>query len=264
MKRAIAGLVLALLVTGTAAAKEPAPGEWHWRATVYGWFPSIKSSSTSFDTGGGNTIGTETDPDGYLKHLEFAFMGAIEARQGRWSAIGDAIYLNFGNAQTRVKTISGPAGLVSIPAQANVTWDLEGAVITLAAGYSLSQSADPADVIVGLRRASLKPSLSWSFGGPVATVAQQGSAELSESFTDAIVGLRGRAGVGSNWFVPYHVDIGTGSTRFTWQALAGIGYRFDWGDATAIYRHLSYDFKDDSPISDIRFSGPAIGLSFTF
>jgi hypothetical protein len=38
--------------------------------------------------------------------------------------------------------------------------------------------------------------------------------------------------------VAYYTDIGAGQSDFTWQAFAGVGYRFAWGDALTGCRHL--------------------------
>ncbi len=63
-----------------------------------------------------------------------------------------------------------------------------------------------------------------------------------------------------DWFIPYHADIGTGSSNWTWQALLGVGYGFDWGDVSLSIRSLSYDFNDKD--ADLRMTGPTLGASF--
>jgi hypothetical protein len=64
--------------------------------------------------------------------------------------------------------------------------------------------------------------------------------------------------------LPYYVDVGGGSSNFTWQAFSGVGYRFAWGDVTLGYRHLSYDFHSDRPLDKLAFSGPIFGIGFKF
>jgi hypothetical protein len=258
---AIAAVVVCATATALAQdAREP----WTWRATIYAWLPSIHSSTQAFDVPSGS-ISTEVNPDSYLSHLKFVLMGTLEARRGPWSFVADALYLHMGDVKTRVKTITGPAGIIAIPLQASAETDTQGFIGTLAAGYSIAQSPDsPADVFAGVRHAHVKASLDWDFGAPAPPISQSGHAETSKTLTDVIVGVRGRAALGGSWFVPYHLDLGAGSSRFTWQALAGIGYRYPWGDVTLAYRHLAYDFESDRPISDLRFSGPQLGVSFRF
>ena len=260
--RVMFSVLLGFLLVGPAAA-QPA-GPWTWRGTLYGWFPSVQASNQHFDTSGGSSLNIERDPNDYLSNLQFVFMGALETRSGPYSVLGDLIILNFGNTTARVKSISGPFGLISSNLQSNSSTDLAGQVFLLAGGYSLSNTADPMDAIIGVRYSHIKAGINWAFTGPVGVIPPTGSAETSDNFTDVIVGLRGRASIDRNWYVPYHFDIGTGSTSLTWQALIGIGYRFGWGDVTAAYRHLAYNFKSDAALDDLKFAGPAIGVSFNF
>jgi opacity protein-like surface antigen len=72
-------------------------------------------------------------------------------------------------------------------------------------------------------------------------------------------------GLGSGtWAIPYYLDVGTGSSALTWQAMAGIEYRFRWGDVQLSYRYLYYDMKDDEMLKGVSFSGPGLGVNFRF
>lgn len=238
---------------------------WTWRATIYAWGPSINGTSNFKGLPGDGEIDTDVNPSSYLSRLQFAFMGTLEARQGPWSIFGDGIYLNFGDHVANVRSISGPGGSVPVPVDTGTTTDLEGFVGTFAGAYAvLQQPGARADVLAGLRYAHLRTKLNWEFATSAGPVGTSGSAEASKSLTDGIVGARGAVDLSSQWFVPWYVDVGAGSSRLTWQAWAGIGYRFGWGDAILGYRHLSYDFHTNSVASDVQFSGPAIGLSFRF
>ena len=62
--------------------------------------------------------------------------------------------------------------------------------------------------------------------------------------------------------MPYYLDVGTGDSDLTWQGIAGIGYAFGWGETVAAWRYLDYDLDSGSPVADINFSGPAIGVVF--
>ena len=64
------------------------------------------------------------------------------------------------------------------------------------------------------------------------------------------------------WFVPYYVDVGWGDDSRSWQAYAGVGYRFGWGDVIAAYRHLQYDQSGGALVQDLKLGGPLIGASF--
>jgi hypothetical protein len=107
--------------------------------------------------------------------------------------------------------------------------------------------------------------LDWQFAGPIGLFPGSGSFSQDKTLWDAIIGVRGQVRFGGgNWFAPYYLDAGTGSSDLTWQALAGIGYSFKWGDLRFAYRHLSIDMSGGKLIQDMRFSGPAFGVSFRF
>ena len=80
-----------LLASGAAASGagvDMYDGQWRYSLTPYAWFPNI-SQTLQLNTplGGGKTVEVEVEPDSYLSDLEFALMGAFEARKGdtgRW------------------------------------------------------------------------------------------------------------------------------------------------------------------------------------
>ena len=46
--------------------------------------------------------------------------------------------------------------------------------------------------------------------------------------------------------------------------MLGIAYSFDRIDVKLVYRHLYFDQGSDNLIQDMRFSGPALGVTFRF
>jgi hypothetical protein len=113
----------------------------------------------------------------------------------------------------------------------------------------------------------MRPKVDWALTGnvgPIALPDRAGSRELTEQNWDLVVGVKGRAklGQGGTWFAPYYLDLGTGESKFTWQAVAGVGYTFGWGDLVATYRYTEYQMKSDQALQDLTFSGPTIGATF--
>jgi hypothetical protein len=257
--------VLSAAMTATATAQtsaSPSADSWAWRATIYGWLPTVRST-TNVQVPGQGTLSVDVDPDDYLSNLEFAFMGALEARKGRWSVIGDVVHFDFVDAKSTTRSISGPGGM-TLPVAANTNTDLKGIVAGLAGGYSVMQTpTSNVDVIAGARYLRVNAGLDYQITSPLSPLAQ-GSEERSKDIWDGVIGVRGRSDIGGNWFVRYHVDVGAGNSKSTWQAFAGVGYRFDWGDVTLAYRHTAYEFKDDRPLSDLTLSGALLGVSFNF
>jgi hypothetical protein len=268
-RRKIPGGAAALLLGAAAslpfAAQAQADG-WQFRASIYGYFPSIEGASGFPSGGGGPTL--DVDASEILDALKFTFMGTFEARKGRWGVFTDLIYLDVGDTQrgSRDFTVGGaaiPAGVT-----ADLELDLKSWVWTVAGLYSLADTPyNSTDLLFGARMVDLTQTLDWSLSGSLGASGLPGRAgrsELSGTHWDAIVGLKGVATLdaGRRWVLPYYVDVGSGQSRLTWQALAGIGYSFDRATMTVAWRHLEYDFDSGKNLKDIRFSGPFFGLTF--
>lgn len=65
-------------------------------------------------------------------------------------------------------------------------------------------------------------------------------------------------------YVPYYVDVGTGQSDLTWQASAGLAYRFHWGDVSLLYRYIKWELDSGSPLDNISFGGPLLAAKLVF
>jgi hypothetical protein len=258
-------IVSALIPPSRALAAET--DVWQFALTPYIWLPSVEGTG-DFETppGGGGEPSVEIGPVDYLEHLEFALMLAGEARKGKWVLRADVVYVDFGNQHASVRTVSGPGGLVEFPVNTDTTFSLDGLEWQGTVGYqTVSQPHFSLEVLGGFRYLDVSGELEWQFDGPLNLLPQSGRISQDVELWDAIVGVRGRARFGDGkWFMPFHVDIGTGDSDLTWQLFAGLGYTFSWGDVLAAYRHLEYDQKQGDLLQGVRLSGPAIGVSFRF
>ncbi len=277
MKMALAALTQAtVLFAGVLAAAAPATavdqfdGNWHFSVTPYIWLPNVNADldydlpprAASFLQSEVRRLSTEIGPNDYLSNLQFAVMLAGEARKGAWSAFTDIIYLDMGNQDSNIRNFRGPRGeaLASLAHQAETS--LSGTVWTLGGGYTLSHGTwGNVDLLAGFRYLGLDTELKWQLEGSHDRLDRAGKVSTDREEWDGIVGVKGQARFGDTpWFLPYYLDVGTGSSNWTWQALVGVGYRFGWGETTLAIRSLSYDF--DERDANIRFTGPAIGVTF--
>ena len=237
---------------------------WEYGAAIYGWLPDI-SGKTSFPDGSGGdfTIPVST----ILDNLSFTFQGSFDARKGSWGLFTDVIYLSIGNSKTvtdeGITEEEWPYD-VSVKAKLDVTsW------VWTTAGYfrAVDKPDMRLDFLAGARYLDMSQTLKLTFSGNVGDQplpGRDGKVKVGSDNWDAIIGLRGRYGFGQDyrWFMPYYLDIGTGDSDFTWQAAAGLGYAFNWGEMAAVWRYLEYDLKSGGTISDLDMSGPAIGAIF--
>ena len=269
MKRALLAALLVFTLPLGARAEEG----WTFSLTPYIWLPNINGQlKYSIPADGGGRPEVDTGPNNYLENLSFALMLAGEARKGKWSLFTDLIYIDFDGEKSAMRAVNFGGDRVGTSLNASTKSSLTGAAWTFGTGYTAMQSPKHTlDVLGGVRYFGLKASSDWQLGaavnGPNAgqTFAASGSISQREDLWDVIVGLRGRWKLGDGaWFVPYYVDVGTGSSELTAQALAGIGYAFKWGEIVATYRYVLYEMGDDKLLQDIRFAGPAIGATFRF
>lgn len=265
-------LAAAIALPSTLHAQpQQAPDGWTFAVTPYLWLPNVNGTLKYTPSGAGSPeVGV--GPNNYLQNLSLALMLAGEARHGKWSIVTDFIYLDFGSQESNVRNVNFGGSVVSTNLDANTQSSLRGLQWMLAGGYTVVQTPRlMLDVLGGFRYLGIEATTDWQLTGTVTapgggqTFPASGSISKRTDLWDAIIGVRGRMRLGdSQWFVPYHLDLGTGSSSITWQGLLGISYAFGWGDATLGYRHLYYDQSGDRFVQNFRFSGPSLGASFRF
>jgi hypothetical protein len=267
---ALFGLLALIVSPGSTAwgAEDPYDGNWHFALTPYLWLPSV-DGTLRFDAPDGSSGSANLDMSAgaILEDLDFAFMGTGDVRKGNWVAFTDFIYLDLSNDTATVRSITGPGGLIEIPVNTSTHSSLRGYVWTVAAGYALVRGPSATlDVLVGFRDLQLKADLDWQFAGPLQLFPQSGSLSQTSVIWDALIAAKGkiRLSESGSWYLPYYVDIGTGSSSFTWQGLVGVAYAFSWGDLSLSYRYLYYNTDGGRLIDDISLSGPALGATFHF
>jgi len=268
-------LFAAACLFSVSAASVAAGGDsgWTFRLTPYLWLPALEGNADVNRSGlvlpNGTTVGpislkASTSPNSYLSNLNMAVMLMGEARKERWSIYSDVLYTSFGNTETKVRNVAGPAGFLSSQIDRKAKTDLSATVWTLTGGYQVIDREDfSLDLMAGGRYLTLDSDLKLSVQGPADRLSHQNKLSLDQDVWDGIVGLRGQILFpGTAWFAPFYADIGTGDSDSTWQAMLGIGYRLDWGDITLAYRALSYDFSNHD--ADMTLHGPGLGVSFSW
>lgn len=244
MKRAACAALLSIACAQAWAQDGSLADAWSYRAAIYGWFPDARATANvALPTG--TVPSLDTSAGSYLSNLDFAFMATVEARKGAWSLTADVVYADFG------KPLTAP-----VPVDANL--DFSALAATVVAGYAL---APWLDVVGGARYLQVDSTIDYSMALPVPAT---GSVGVRKDYWDGVIGVRGRAGIARDWFATYYADAGAGSKQTTWQAFAGLGYRFAWGDVMAGYRYLAYDFDDSEAIGSVRLGGPIAGVAFRF
>lgn len=250
----------------SAGPAAEAADTWQFQAVLDLYLPTIGGTTTFPQSGAGSDV--SVDAATILENLKMAFMGAMEARRGRWGMFTDILYVDLGNTKSGTRALSIGGRPLPADVSADATFDLKGTGWTIEGTYRVLE--DPRrslDLMAGARLLDMKETLDWQLSGNVGSLppaVRAGSQAAKLSNWDALVGAKGqfRLGSGGAWFVPYYVDVGTGESKLTWQAVGGIGYGFRWGDIIAAWRHIDYQMESGKSIERLSFDGPMIGAAF--
>ncbi|MGI9261030.1 MAG: hypothetical protein ACR2QR_03285, partial [Woeseiaceae bacterium] len=271
----VTAILLSHGVVSTASAQVN-EDDWEYSLTPYIWLPTIDGTlKYNLPPGAGGSPNISVGPTDWLELLNAGLLVNGNARKGRFSIFTDLVYLSLTSKNDgRVESVDDGGSRIPVDASLvlNTRSDLDGLTITLAGGYALRQTESTVvDIFAGVRFFGVDVTTSWDLtasitapGGGLVLPAQ-GSIGRDTDLWDGIVGVRGRQAIGDgNWSMPFYLDVGTGSSELTWNAMAGFSYEFGWGDLMLMYRHLEYDQDAASLLQDFSFSGPAFGARFHF
>lgn len=247
--------VVALMMSATSASAEESLTEgWTPGLGVYFWGASIGGKTA---TGSDIDIGIST----LLENLNMAFMGNLTARKEKITLAMDVIYLNVGaKNDSDINFPIGP-GNIQIPLESRV--QMKAWILTPNIRYNVIQTdKGKMDLLAGARYLYLDAELKATVEGPI----NERFPKISDSGSvwDGIVGVTGELNFNDKWYAPYYLDVGAGGSNFTWQAMAGVGYRFDKFDAILTYRYMEWDFDNNDVFDKMTLGGPMIGIKGEF
>jgi len=226
---------------------------------------------------GGLTVGgqlsnkVDVDIDDVFDNMNLAYMGDFSIGKGKWTLNADLIYMNadddesvnvnIPNFDLPIAGFDAPTG-DSVSAKAKASLKLT--VVTPTIGYTVVDNDQfEMAALGGVRYTSADAKIKASSSG--AFVGDRNIDEsASGSFWDGVVGAKGRIKLTESAYIPYYADVGTGSSKVTWQVAAGFGYQFSNFDAVVNYRYLGWDFDDRKGFNDINVHGPFAGLRVRF
>jgi hypothetical protein len=252
-------MLLSTTLPVTAAAASGSD-QWEYEAMIYLWGSAIDASTQN----GGDIDMSFSD---IIKDLDMAFMGTFGARKGKWSLLADAIYMDISQSDGGSETIPILGGAFNITRTVDTDVSMKSWITSFGAGYNVvNNERATLDLVGGARYLSIDVDikLDLSHKGEFLQTSRQVKQSDSDHVWDGIVGVKGRINLDKNWYLPYYADVGTGGSQSTWQAMAGVGYQFKWGDVLLAYRYLDYNFDSNFLLDDMNISGPALGARFQF
>jgi hypothetical protein len=183
--------------------------------------------------------------------LNIGFMGAFDARKGRWGILLDTIYLNLSAkntlGQTSIQTRSDNKLFFLDPeAYFRVVKHPRGSV----------------DALVGLRYWHSGNTLTIT--GPASTVKFQ----KGRDWVDPILGGRFRFNLTRNLFTTFKGDVGGfgAGSQLTYQIFAGggVGFKDNKFALIAGYRRIYVDLGNTGLLHDYAINGLALGFGIKF
>lgn len=233
----------------TASTTQPsASAPWRLSVSPYFWMAGIQGTSAQF---GLPSADMKSDFGQIFKELDFAFMGILEARRGRYSILGD-----FSYTKISLKNAT-PAGFLS--EKVGVRSETFSAL--LAGGYTILQSERVLlDVFAGPRLWRVKSTLSFQGG-----LLDQHSSRDSATWVDVVAGLRGNYFLTDKAYLMGWAAIGAGQANLDWDVTFGAGYQVQKNlSLTAGYRMQGVDYRRNGFVFDVIQKGPIMGLSYRF
>lgn len=235
------------LLTQEPQAAEPQSG-WTFSVAPYFWMAGLSGDTSQF---GLPTVHMDANFGDILGNLDFAFMAAGEARNDRFSVIGDIIYTKLSaNGETPLGILADDVDVTS-----------ESFSGLLGVGYAVLDGPEGhLDVVGGVKVWSVDTTISFN-GGIL------GGVETSDSATwvDGMVGLRGKYSFTPEIYLTGWGLVGGGGADVDWDVALGLGYEFnDRVSAIAGYRALGVDYSDDGFLFDAVQQGPILGVSIKF
>jgi hypothetical protein len=252
-KRIVLSLAMLIFffISMSTKAHESSPVEgWQFTGAFYMWGTSI---------GGETSEGDDIDIgfDDVWDNLNISLTGHGVARNGNWLVFTDIQYADLEGGDNTT------ANIVGQPVKAKLDVRMKQWIVQAGGGYTVSKSDKHIlDVIAGARYFYQDTELKFKIG-PLT-----GKVDDSKDNLDAIIGINNHLNLNDKWYLNSYVDIGTGESEFTWQAMALLGYEFKTFNAVFGYRHLYWDFDGDKGLgkdyNEFDLSGPVVGVVFTF
>ncbi|MFZ1641045.1 MAG: hypothetical protein WAV07_06320 [Candidatus Contendobacter sp.] len=244
MKATVACLAVALATPALAQ-----DSGWSFALSPYAWTPGFTSS---VETAWG-TVEVDKSIGDVLSDLDLAFMGAFEARNGRWSLIADLVYADL--SQSR------PTPLGVLFSRAEI--ETEAKLLSGYAGYRVFEGGQVAvDLMAGFRVNSIDLDISLAPG----LLAGQRFG-MSETWVDPLIGGRARFDITDRWFATVFADVGgfrVGSD-LTWQIFGSLGYQFNerWS-VQGGWRYFAIEKTINGRDVEIDLNGPLLGFTVRF
>ena len=244
-------MAMTMPIRTEAQQAEPAgPPGWIFSITPYLWMSAI--SGTLDTKRGGDASFDQSFGDVLNKLHGMPFMGTAEAQYGRFSIIGDILYLPVG-VELHPRQGAFVTGSVNI----NTT------IGTTAGFYRVVQTGENSiDIGGGVRAYGVSNMLSLR--------NQRGSRSFStwSAWADPLIALRAHTDFGGGLGASFYGDVGGfgAGSKLSWQIIGSLDYQLTAAIALRVgYRYLAVNLEHQRDITfDMQIGGPFLAATFRF
>jgi hypothetical protein len=222
---------------------------WTFTIAPYVWAAGIKGDVGLFGLPPQEIDASFVD---VLENFDIGAMAVAEARNGQFFIGADIFYVKL---STEIDTPFGAiADSVDVTAASFMFTGLAGYSLVYEQGVNL-------DVFAGAR--VWHSDTTFDLNNPCGICPS--SADDGDTWVDPLVGIKGRAELGSGFYLTGWGMIGGFgvSSDLMWDLMGGLGYEFsDIFSVVAGYRAVSVDYSNDGFVYDIIQQGPILGAVF--
>ena len=232
-----------------ATAKTDDADRWEVTVAPYLWASSMK---VDISTPQGENVQVDESFTKILSAIKFVFMGALDARKGRFVTVQDLIFLHTGSD---TKGSIGP-GLVKADT------DLRTIVFTSVAGYRVVDKGPMfVDLMAGARLTSMRAELDLT--GPLRSAER----ENSKTKIGPVIAGRVRVPFNEKWGAALYGDIGGfGITSdISWELIGTLQYDISshWRLGAGWRHFVAKQDKSDFDV-DLKLTGPFLTAAYRF
>jgi hypothetical protein len=220
--------------------------DWEWSVAPYVWL-----ADTTLDSSVESSSGPSIHFKGLLETFDFGAQARFEGQRDRFGFILDA-----SNLQLSDRRRQGP-----IEVDTDFAVSLIEGLATV--GFGEKSETSGWDLLLGARVVLLDLEIELETGG-IAGIERRTRGK--GTLTDAMVGVRYRQALGDKWSLGARVDLASGDTDRTANAMVSFTYKTtSRGNLVLGYRHLDANFGDvDGTGPELTLSGPIVGYAFSF
>ena len=229
----------------------PAPqagSKWEFSVAPYAFFAALDGRVGVV----GQTAQVDASFSDIFRNLDFAAMGAFEARKGNWSIVTDAMYMSLSGKR-----------VTPSPFFSDIDVEVKEFIFDPVVAYRvLKVERGHIDLLGGARVWHVKSHLTFQ-----PRILPLVDVEGSKNWVDPIVGARGVASLSPRVFLFGRFDMGGFgiNSDFTGQAFGGLGYQLKPRVALlGGYRYIRVDYVNEGFIFKTAMSGIMAGAKFNF